>query len=799
MKVTKCIQAVFILIFLHDIAWADPSKSHVSSDLAGSSRPEMDQRQCAVDFREQHPLVQGTLSPFWAQEYVGVDLVEQSIQELEEKRGTPFTPVKYALWDSDKMREAMPAMSEHLIQQNYPFLPINKKLGFNQHFHGTAVASLVSGKHTGAARRAVLDWLVESVPYNNAFSFANSLVTLKERDIPIVSSSTNSDSPEPYEFRALNRHSIIVNSAGNDFPSLKTSETSKLPRIGVSNLNYTGFIEAGSQEEAVIAAPSGYSILTYSAHPGDSEAGFITFGGTSGAQPLVAGALLNTLLVLKNRPTLDQAKQLLENTALPTINALQTPIRNGRGTLNAYKLWRVAVRLDERGWNDLNEEKRSRLLNDKSLYDFENEAKSELESGMKALAIQPCNRKAINMIRKALALSASERDENGNLPPTFAKSARLLQMEMERVGLTSNAQFYGSFDIDTAMKQIRKNLLSPESVLHLPNPDDFIKPAKEAARAAEMLYDYGGKKLLDSSWVKYPDIRYDIAFKTTLASSLSRPSQREWAASIMEDDNQHHRVRIAALDVLLAKHGKEGEKLVVDYIRRAREKARLDKEMLEDLLERKQGIPEDLLPELVEWASPLNLRMATHRKNAIELAGYTGPATTDLLKNTQLYEEFRPFQLIDLIISPLPDTSVITKMKEWSLTQLQAEKLREPSSSEIRLAIVNAAERLPKEGLELMLHATKDADLNVRANAILSLTHFGQQAVTPLRTILKENINKAEFHERQLPAYSLFYVWSLGADLSELTESDLAILRKINKEQPSKAIESLIENYNKQF
>ena len=65
--------------------------------------------------------------------------------------------------------------------------------------------------------------------------------------------------------------------------------------------------------------------------------------------PLVTGSLAGFEWLSGYHPTAEEAKLLLEKTAVPTIHSVfEDPKKNGKGMLNAYKLGIVAQRLKEK-------------------------------------------------------------------------------------------------------------------------------------------------------------------------------------------------------------------------------------------------------------------------------------------------------------------------------------------------------------------------------------------------------------------------------------------------------------------
>jgi len=163
-------------------------------------------------------------------------------------------------------------------------------------------------------------------------------------------------------FEAITAKTIVVNSIGN-YHNLNN----KLPieagvrklvgkMINVGSADPTGHISLFSKrDEGTIETVRAFSddfIATLGL-----DGSLIAFGGTSGATPVVTGALADTLAILPDL-SVSQAEVLLKKTAVPSSYGDRV------GTLNSYKLVRVAQRLRERGWPAYDD------LNDDSLYDF---------------------------------------------------------------------------------------------------------------------------------------------------------------------------------------------------------------------------------------------------------------------------------------------------------------------------------------------------------------------------------------------------------------------------------------------
>ena len=95
-------------------------------------------------------------------------------------------------------------------------------------------------------------------------------------------------------------------------------------------------------EEVHIMAPADYYQSS-----ADAEGNRRTFGGTSGAAPLVTGSLAGFEWLSGYHPTAEESKILLEKTAIMTQHSHDKPRKNGAGILNAYKLGMVGKKLKE--------------------------------------------------------------------------------------------------------------------------------------------------------------------------------------------------------------------------------------------------------------------------------------------------------------------------------------------------------------------------------------------------------------------------------------------------------------------
>ena len=147
--------------------------------------------------------------------------------------------------------------------------------------------------------------------------------------------------------KALSPPSVIITAAGNKYYSelvhpLKSEASKDFNLIIVGSLKPDGTKSKFSQEgeEVHIAAPSNYEISSAT-----NSGNYRRFGGTSGATPLVTGALAGFEWLAGYHPTAKESKILLEKTAIKTPISNQKPKKSGVGMLNSYKLAMVGKEL----------------------------------------------------------------------------------------------------------------------------------------------------------------------------------------------------------------------------------------------------------------------------------------------------------------------------------------------------------------------------------------------------------------------------------------------------------------------
>ncbi len=278
-----------------------------------AARPGVESDSCSLLMKlDGVSEVNAGLSTFWAQEYVGLDLANQQWQKLHRQGRT--RPIRALAFDSDREQ------------------------------HGESVTDIMlMHTPTGATRRHGL--LGPRIPYYDGYIHEYVQVLDEQKSIAdVVNISMRLDASflkSASEYSKLH-NSIFVIAAGNSYPEFRPDYLDFEKGIIVGSLGPDGHLSSFSEEhqKVSITAPSDNSIVSRSPH--------LPFGGTSGAAPVVSAAMILLKSILP-KITIDQAKELLQKTALPTWNAFESPPRlNGAGTLNAPKLLEWASNLREK-------------------------------------------------------------------------------------------------------------------------------------------------------------------------------------------------------------------------------------------------------------------------------------------------------------------------------------------------------------------------------------------------------------------------------------------------------------------
>ena len=272
---------------------------------------------------------------FWAQHYVGADLLREELKQQNIRNDDLYSLV--GIWDAPYKN------------------------------HGEYVSQIIAGPRASAVI-PINDPLPFQMPFQRMINL------FRREDYPsYINYSMRWDlTMSPITSYLSTRGVTFVIAAGNHkMPlSLSLTETSLNKKaIVVSSLTPLGFPSKFTGYGAVtVSAPSNNSIRSY-----DYEGNATFFGGTSGATSLVTGTLAGFTLLSRHHLTVRQADYLLRKTAIP-LPRLPRKHLLGAGMLNAYKIGRVALRIREQCQRDPSGFRRdeclSNLLESKQTYHF---------------------------------------------------------------------------------------------------------------------------------------------------------------------------------------------------------------------------------------------------------------------------------------------------------------------------------------------------------------------------------------------------------------------------------------------
>ena len=262
----------------------------------------------------------------------------------------------------------------------------------------------------------------------------------------------------------LLKKTIFVSAAGNVHPEPIEVGKRKLAEeiIIVGSSDPTGHASSFSQrgKEEVIRAFSDEHVQTIGVEAGV----FIDFGGTSGAAPQVVAALADVLSIVHilNR---DEAATLLRRTSVVSSYGDEV------GTLNRYKMLRVAHRLMERGWPTA-----KAALHDDRVYDFSDEARALTAASFSAATPD----EAFIQLRQAFFLD-----------PNNSQTRTLLAAIYRQAGYEAEALFY-----DVADPEVRDAFIKQREDMRWAAVDKFMAAVAVAdlVTMAKSLYTFSKNK-----------------------------------------------------------------------------------------------------------------------------------------------------------------------------------------------------------------------------------------------------------------------------------------------------------------
>lgn len=291
---------------------------------------------------EEHVILGDRLTPLWAQEYIGSDLIKEELEELGGEK------VSLAVVDLGFEEEHV-TLSPGFEDINVPFQRNgNRRMRAN---HGTSVLNLLTGpspyRITNHAQLTKLVAAYFSGMYGYFYRQSE-----EEGSFPRVVSNSLGWSQESKIADTVEKFSkkgtLWFLAAGNNFPepvdSVEKNSTALL--IGYFSPSGLTSYEAQVDPSLLVLAPANEELLTLNGYGLEH-----TFGASSGATPMVAGTVIN-MLALYPELTTDNIKKIIKKTAFPSVeNKLGYP--KLPGLLNGYKAFKVTERLKNHCHGDL--------------------------------------------------------------------------------------------------------------------------------------------------------------------------------------------------------------------------------------------------------------------------------------------------------------------------------------------------------------------------------------------------------------------------------------------------------------
>lgn len=383
------------------------------------------------------------LSPLWAQNMVGIDLTKERMKALDGMGAV--REVNVGDLDSGFSQKQMTGKTT--AELSFPVMGPDPD-------HGTKVVNLINGKGAyGSGYKVNMTSLVDG--YGQSVVQAVDEVLKKPPEIlnfeyHTVCSTNGSCATDPKAFnrslQALTHKTLVVAAAGNYYGKTSAASPDSLRDVVlVGSAHPAGIVSEFSDEDPNVAvlSPSDYHLYS----PGLENT---SFSGTSGATPLVTGALANAKSILGNFSVWD-ARVLLKKTATPLV-VTSGGNKNGTGLLNAYKLLRVSERLREKGWPKTKVD-----LKDNSLYDFKKEAAQNVQKADQILK----NGKDCESMSAALKLYRESFLLDSGSVETSQKIADIL----EKSGYKDDAVFYRSRDPINMMATLQSGATKQSSLV----------------------------------------------------------------------------------------------------------------------------------------------------------------------------------------------------------------------------------------------------------------------------------------------------------------------------------------------
>lgn len=446
----------------------------------------------ALDFEGER------LTPFWAQEYIGADLVKEDMRKQNDLALVPFS-----IFDAGFEKKHINLKNDIEVDRAFSgSRPMRAD-------HGTSVASLINGQGMMSVSEQI-DF-VQLRRVSPSIFYAAAVREIREMAIKpwVISNSMGWSSSEVLTLaQEVDSLGIIwVMAAGNDHPKKIVEHERVAPVISVGSYSPRGLQTLTSQEsdQLDILAPADQYQASINGI-GEHE----LFGETSGATPLVSGTIANLKSLIPGLSRY-QVEHILKKTAFRSFHSLYSK-ENKTGLLNSYKAYKVVERLKERCGNNASCVDQEVHKND--VYEF----KYSLSPKFKAL----CENKEILSETEMKAL------RRVHFLGQSAEVARLLGCAYRNEEYNINADYYFNLVlIQTNPKSLQEKIqkLASEAVL---------KGYRESAALRDL-------EILDG--------RFESSLRKVLSENAESGIGKYRAGLLLEAFNSVTRVRVPGLSL----------------------------------------------------------------------------------------------------------------------------------------------------------------------------------------------------------------------------------------------------------
>lgn len=354
------------------------------------------------------PLILGKkLTPFWAQEYIGADLIKDELKKIQNLKKIDVAVIDIG-FEKDHIN-----LTEDI--EVPPQLNGRRRMIGD---HGTSVVNIFNGPYGITEQLNLMS--LGRVNYNFLYSYYWDKYVESNRIPRIISNSVGwSDNQDIADIanEAYEKDVLWFLASGNGHPEEETSKVERESKaLLIGSFAPSGLTSSDTQnhESLLVLAPANNELATI-----DGRGRHSLFGATSGATPMVAASVTNVLSFL---PKLKHHHviALVKKTAFKSV---ENKLGNDRmpGLFNGYKFFKVAQRVAQQ-CPDQDQECLDQAVSNEELYHFENNKIISCEEFKSSESL-------LKEMRKIALLESKDQ-------------AKEVACAYEHIGFTKNAQYF---------------------------------------------------------------------------------------------------------------------------------------------------------------------------------------------------------------------------------------------------------------------------------------------------------------------------------------------------------------------